>query len=148
MGGLAGEKLVPAAAFVVLLEGEAGHQHPVEETFQERGHRAPPGRKDEHQVLRPREQLERLADRRLEGLVARRAGDDVRIELQLAEVETPELHPRFPGSGGKRIRERPAQALLARMAENQQYFEARAHERQTRCVGRIILRDLSAGVTA
>ena len=55
-------------------------------------------------------------------LVAR-AGDHVGVEPQLAEVEPPQVDVSFPRSGDERIRERPAQAVLAGMAQNDQYLE-------------------------
>ena len=143
MGRSSGEELVPAASLVVLFEREAGHQYPVEEALQQRRHRAPPGREHEHQVVRPPDQLDRFADGRLERLVARRAGDHVGIELQLAEVEPPEVDARLPCPGGKRLRQRPAQAVLARVAQDEQYLEAGAHDRQTRRRYALILSDWS-----
>jgi hypothetical protein len=125
--------------FIVLLECKARHQHPVEEALHQRGHRAPPRRKHEHQVVRPAHELDRLADGGLERLVARRAGDHVGVELQLAEVQPPQVDARLPRPGGERVRERPAQAVFARMAQDKQHLEAGAHDRQTRRCYALIL---------
>jgi len=64
--------------------------------------------------------------------------NDVGIELQVAEIQTLQVDVSFLRSVDERIRETPAQAVLAGMAQDDEYLEGRVgtHAQQTpsRCV--------------
>jgi hypothetical protein len=69
--GLADKKLVPAFAVFAVGEGEARHEDTIEKALQAGGHRAPPGREHEDEMLRPGDKTHGLGDAGFQRLVAR-----------------------------------------------------------------------------
>src|ERR1039457_3448193 len=89
----ADEEFFPAWRVLVLGEREPGYKQTIQKALENRRHRAPPSRKDEHHVLRPSHEPHCLAKAWLGRLITWRDLDDIRIELHLSNVEAPDLGP-------------------------------------------------------
>ena len=107
-------------AAVPLAEGEAGDEHPVEEALEPRRHRPPPVRVDQHQVVGPGDQAARPLEVGLERLRGGRAFDDVRVEGEVAEAQRRDRAARRARALREGAGERAAEALVARVAQDDQ----------------------------
>ena len=137
MGALADQQLVPALAVVAVLEGEARHQHAIEEALQAGRHGAPPGGEDEDQVLGPGDEVHGLGDGGLALLVARRGDEDVGLEAAVGQGQTAQLDSGGLGARRIGIGQRLAEAAAPRMAEDEQNLETH-HETPRQDRSRII----------
>src|ERR1017187_3220958 len=120
----ADEEFFPAWRVLVLGEREPGYKQTIQKALENRRHRAPPSRKDEHHVLRPSHEPHCLAKAWLGRLITWRDLDDIRIELHLSNVEAPDLGPRLPGPRTISICQSPAKTAFARVRQYDQNLKS------------------------
>lgn len=107
-------------------EGEPGREDAIDETLEQGRHGSPPVGVDEYQVLGPDELRARLGQ---VGFVTRcilRAGGVVEIEIQVAKAQDPDLLSALAGAAHVGLGERPAQAGVVGVTQDDQDLHARS----------------------
>jgi hypothetical protein len=122
VSGTALEQLVPQDRAFTIFERETREQDPVKEAFQKRGHRAPPGRIDEYQVIRPGNTPLRSDQIRFQFLDAIVTMVEDRVEPELGEVDSFKFTGCSTGALAVGICQGSAEASGIRMSQYYQYF--------------------------
>ena len=119
MRGLADQELVPALAVFAVGESETRHEDTIEKAFEAGRHRAPPGGENEDEMVRPGDKVDGIGDAGFQRLVAGRRHQDILLETEVRERETPQLGPGALGTCRIGISQGLTQAAPAGMTKNE-----------------------------